>query len=129
MLPRLVLPIILLLVIVAISTLSRACDLDQMQYGCRIYNAQCSCGYGCSSEYRYNNNDDCKEALRGKRSDICYRLKPCLNGGSCLQISSEPGFQCRCEGTGYYGSRCDKLCPGLGHLRLRGTFPYECVVI
>ncbi|XP_031826444.1 uncharacterized protein LOC116424320 isoform X2 [Nomia melanderi] len=128
-----------------INTFSRACDLDQMQYGCRIYNAQCRCGYGCSSEYRYNNNDDCKEALRGnsipvisinvtlikncKRSDTCHRLKPCLNGGSCLQISSEPGFKCRCEGTGYYGPFCDKPCPGLNHLRLRGPFPYECVVI
>lgn len=47
------------------GTLSQACDLDQMQYGCRIYNAQCRCGYGCSAEYRYNNNEDCKEALRG----------------------------------------------------------------
>ncbi|XP_031826445.1 uncharacterized protein LOC116424320 isoform X3 [Nomia melanderi] len=129
MLSRLILPIILVLVIVAINTFSRACDLDQMQYGCRIYNAQCRCGYGCSSEYRYNNNDDCKEALRGKRSDTCHRLKPCLNGGSCLQISSEPGFKCRCEGTGYYGPFCDKPCPGLNHLRLRGPFPYECVVI
>lgn len=44
----------------------------------------------------------------GRRSDICYRSKPCLNGGSCLQISSDPGFKCRCEGTGYYGPHCDK---------------------
>lgn len=51
--------------IAIIGTLSKACDLDQMQYGCRIYNAQCRCGYGCSSEYRYSTNDDCKEALRG----------------------------------------------------------------
>ncbi|CAL7940287.1 unnamed protein product [Xylocopa violacea] len=127
MLPRSILPIILLLVI--IGTLSNACDLDQMQYGCRIYNAQCRCGYGCSSEYRYNTNDDCKEALRGRRSDTCHRSKPCLNGGSCLQISSEPGFKCRCEGTGYYGPHCDKSCPGPNNQRFRGPFPYECVVI
>ena len=128
MLPRLVSPIILLLVI--IGTLSQACDLDQMQYGCRIYNAQCRCGYGCSAEYRYNNNEDCKEALRGRRGDICYRSKPCMNGGSCLQISSEPGFKCRCEGTGYYGSHCDKPCPGPNNnQRFRGPFPYECVII
>lgn len=54
--------------------LSKGCELDQMRYGCRIYNAQCSCGYGCKSEYRYDNNDDCKLALKGndKYINICF---------------------------------------------------------
>lgn len=55
----------ILIIIIDILSKTNACDLDQMQYGCRIYNAQCRCGYGCSSEYRYNSNEDCKEALRG----------------------------------------------------------------
>ncbi|KAL2729427.1 multiple epidermal growth factor-like domains protein 6 [Vespula squamosa] len=90
------------------GSLSEACELDQMRYGCRIYNAQCSCGYGCKAEYRYDTNEDCKLALRGRLNDICYRSNPCLHGGSCSQISPNPGFKCRCEGTGYYGTRCEK---------------------
>ncbi|KAL2747740.1 multiple epidermal growth factor-like domains protein 6 [Vespula maculifrons] len=100
-----------------------------MRYGCRIYNAQCSCGYGCKAEYRYDTNEDCKLALRGRLNDICYRSNPCLHGGSCSQISPNPGFKCRCEGTGYYGTRCEKSCPASNNLRYRGPFPYECVVI
>nr|XP_050861567.1 uncharacterized protein LOC127069020 isoform X1 [Vespula vulgaris] len=112
-----------------IRSLSEACELDQMRYGCRIYNAQCSCGYGCKAEYRYDTNEDCKLALRGRLNDICYRSNPCLHGGSCSQISPNPGFKCRCEGTGYYGTRCEKSCPASNNLRYRGPFPYECVVI
>lgn len=33
---------------------------------------------------------------------------PCLHGGTCIQISQHPGFRCRCEGSGYYGLRCDR---------------------
>lgn len=43
----------------------------------------------------------------GGRRDLCYRANLCFNGGSCLQISAPPGFRCRCEGTGYYGPRCE----------------------
>ncbi|XP_043502584.1 neurogenic locus notch homolog protein 3-like [Polistes fuscatus] len=112
-----------------IGSLSEACELDQMRYGCRIYNAQCSCGYGCKAEYRYDSNEDCKLALRGRLNDTCYRSNPCLHGGSCSQISADPGFKCRCEGTGYFGTRCEKPCPAPNNLRYRGPFPYECVVI
>lgn len=61
--------------------LSEGCELDQMRYGCRIYNAQCSCGYGCKSEYRYNNNDDCKLALKGIMS-----VKSVVHIQSCWQF-------------------------------------------
>ncbi|XP_029172522.1 uncharacterized protein LOC114941647 isoform X1 [Nylanderia fulva] len=128
MLPRLTLSTALFLLTIAVI-LSEGCELDQMRYGCRIYNAQCSCGYGCKSEYRYNNNDDCKLALKGGRSDICSRSKPCLNEGSCSQISSEPGFKCRCEGTGFYGTYCETRCPQADNLLFQGQFPYECVII
>ncbi|RLU18971.1 hypothetical protein DMN91_009329 [Ooceraea biroi] len=128
MLPRLTLSAALLLLTIAVA-LSEGCELDQMRYGCRIYNAQCSCGYGCKSEYRYDDSDDCKLALRGRRSDICYRSKPCRNRGSCSQISTEPGFKCRCEGTGFYGTYCETPCPRPDDLLLQGQFPYECVVI
>ncbi|XP_011877077.1 PREDICTED: zinc metalloproteinase nas-37-like isoform X2 [Vollenhovia emeryi] len=128
MLPRLTLPVALLLLTMGV-VLSKGCELDQMRYGCRIYNAQCSCGYGCKAEYRYDNNDDCKLALKGRRSDICSRSKPCMNEGSCSQISSEPGFKCRCEGTGFYGTYCETPCPRPDNTLFRGQFPYECVVI
>ncbi|KAI4489556.1 hypothetical protein M0802_010993 [Mischocyttarus mexicanus] len=118
-----------IILFVTIGTLSKACELDQMRYGCRIYNAQCSCGYGCKAEYRYDSNEDCKLALRGRLNDTCYKSNPCLHGGSCSQISPDPGFKCRCEGTGYFGTRCEKPCPAPNNLRYRGPFPYECVVI
>jgi hypothetical protein len=41
----------------------------------------------------------------GSRRDACQR-NPCHNGGTCSQTSFEPGYRCRCEGTGYYGNRC-----------------------
>ncbi|XP_032689680.1 multiple epidermal growth factor-like domains protein 6 [Odontomachus brunneus] len=125
---RLTLSAALLLLTIAIIS-SEGCELDQMRYGCRIYNAQCSCGYGCKSEYRYNNNDDCKLALKGRRSDLCSRSKPCQNEGSCSQISSEPGFKCRCEGTGFYGTYCEIPCPKADNPQFQGQFPYECIVI
>jgi len=25
----------------------------------------------------------------------------------CVQTSQEPGYKCRCAGTGYYGARCE----------------------
>lgn len=47
------------------GSLAYACETDQMGTGCRIFNAQCSCGYGCKAEYRYDSNEACKMALRG----------------------------------------------------------------
>lgn len=46
-----------------------------------------------------------KNVFPGRRNDICQRT-PCLHQGVCSQIIQEPGFRCRCEGTGYYGTRC-----------------------
>ncbi|XP_015126113.1 multiple epidermal growth factor-like domains protein 10 [Diachasma alloeum] len=117
------------IIVIAMGILGDACDLDQMRHGCRIFNNQCSCGYGCRAEYRYDSNESCKMALKGRRHDICSRQRPCLHDGSCLQISQEPGYKCQCEGTGYYGARCDRPCPGPNSLKFRGPFPYECVVI
>ncbi|EFN88902.1 hypothetical protein EAI_10847 [Harpegnathos saltator] len=108
---------------------SEGCELDQMRHGCRIHNAKCKCGHGCKSEYRYNNTDDCELALKGRRSDLCSRSKPCQNEGSCSQISSDPGFKCRCEGTGFYGTYCEIPCPKTNSPHFQGQFPYECIVI
>ncbi|XP_012258141.1 protein crumbs-like [Athalia rosae] len=118
----------LLLVLFTIIGTTLACELDQMHHGCRIASAKCSCGYGCRSEYRYNNIKECYRSLNGSRNDICYR-RPCRHGGSCLQISQDPGFKCQCEGTGFYGPRCDNACPGPQNSLIHGPFPYECVVI
>ncbi|KAF7273269.1 uncharacterized protein LOC143199123 [Rhynchophorus ferrugineus] len=105
-----------------------SCDPSQTKQGCLIRNLVCSCGYGCISDYRYDTIQECQAALRGKKKDICKVNNPCLHGGTCIQISQQPGFKCRCEGTGYFGMRCNRACPvpGVG----RGdVFPYECIVI
>ncbi|KAK0177402.1 hypothetical protein PV328_001459 [Microctonus aethiopoides] len=118
--------IILLLFIIS-GTLTDACEMDQTQYGCRILNAQCSCGYGCMSEFRYHSMNDCKLALRGSRSNKCDEPNPCKHHGICLQISQSPGFKCRCEGTRYYGPSCERPCPEPSNFSTH--IPWECVVI
>ena len=44
---------------------SLGCELEQMKHGCRIHNAQCTCAFGCQSEYRYANKNECEQALTG----------------------------------------------------------------
>lgn len=65
---------------------------------------------------------------QGRSSDVCGR-RPCMNSGTCIQISQTPGYRCRCEGTGYWGSRCQRVCPTTADIPLVGPFPYECIII
>lgn len=44
----------------------------------------------------------------GRKRDICKTNNPCMHSGTCIQISPQPGFKCRCEGTGYFGLRCNR---------------------
>ncbi|GJQ87989.1 hypothetical protein Trydic_g12915 [Trypoxylus dichotomus] len=118
------------ILLLLVAHVSSNCDTSIRRLGCRIQNSRCTCDdFSCSSEYRYNSYEDCQKALRGKRSDSCHP-SPCQHGGSCIQISQPPGFKCRCEGTGYFGARCNRACPRPG-VRLLGdvVFPYECIVI
>ncbi|XP_073976207.1 uncharacterized protein [Rhodnius prolixus] len=103
------------------------CDLDQVVRGCKIQQRQCICGIGCRSEYRYRSREECRNNLKGKVSDVCS-TKPCANNGICMQTPMSPSmYKCRCEGTGYYGSRCEYPCPLPGSI-VR-SFPHECIVI
>ncbi|XP_011499123.1 PREDICTED: neurogenic locus notch homolog protein 3-like [Ceratosolen solmsi marchali] len=108
---------------------THACELDKMGNGCRISSGQCSCGYGCKAEFRYPNMEECKLAITGGQRNSCYSTTRCMHGGSCLQITSDPGYKCLCEGTGFFGTRCERPCPGPENPHYRGPFPYECVVI
>ncbi|XP_055371295.1 adhesive plaque matrix protein 2-like [Condylostylus longicornis] len=102
---------------------------EQTQHGCRIDNGACTCSFGCKSEFRYANRKECQDALKGTSNDVCGR-RPCLNGGGCTQISGPPGYKCRCSGTGYWGSRCQRQCPRTDDEQQYNTkFPHECVVI
>lgn len=42
----------------------------------------------------------------GRRFDFCAQ-GPCQHNGVCVQTSQEPGYKCRCSGTGFYGARCE----------------------
>lgn len=125
---RIVLGAFCLLTFFGLIYLGRACELDQTQHGCRIDNGQCSCAYGCKSEFRYATRKECQDALKGRSNDICSR-QPCQNGGSCTQVSTMPQYKCRCEGTGYWGNRCQRLCPKPEQVTAGAKFPHECVVI
>ncbi|XP_030765659.1 protein crumbs-like [Sitophilus oryzae] len=106
-----------------------SCDPSQTKKGCLIEDLKCTCGYGCISDYRYDTIQECQAALLGKKKDICKVSNPCLHGGTCIQISQQPGYKCRCEGTGFFGMRCNRACPVPGAGRLGDIFPYECIVI
>ncbi|XP_068632884.1 cubilin-like [Battus philenor] len=102
-----------------------SCEPNQTQNGCKIYGTTCTCGFGCKTEYIYRTRRACLSALRERNSNVCYR-QPCVRG-ICIQTAQDPGFACKCEGTGYYGQRCEKACPTIP---VRGlVFPHECVVI
>lgn len=38
-----------------------------------------------------------------------------------------PGYKCRCEGTGFYGNRCQIRCPA-SYERVE-SYPVECIII
>uniref|UniRef100_A0A182WM00 EGF-like domain-containing protein n=1 Tax=Anopheles minimus TaxID=112268 RepID=A0A182WM00_9DIPT len=107
---------------------TQCCDLDQTQHGCRIDNGQCTCAFGCKSEFRYATRKECQDALKGRTSDICNR-QPCQNGGTCTQVTTMPQYRCRCEGTGYWGNRCHRMCPKPDQVQQGTKFPHECIVI
>ncbi|KAL7291163.1 multiple epidermal growth factor-like domains protein 6 [Trichogramma pretiosum] len=121
-------PILLLLLVVTVLQIE-ACEVEKMGNGCRITSGQCACGYGCKSEYRYATLEECKLALNGRRRNACHSQTRCLHGGTCLQITANPEYKCLCEGTGYFGYRCEKACPGRDNPNYKGPFPLECVVI
>ncbi|CAD7083391.1 unnamed protein product [Hermetia illucens] len=120
-------PVILLLCLIVLVAVVRSCELDQTHNGCRIENRGCTCAFGCKSDYRYATRQECEDALMGTSDDICGR-RPCLHGGSCIQISQKPGYKCRCEGTGFWGSRCQRQCP-TSEDPLPAQLPYECIII
>lgn len=132
-----------------------ACDLDQAWNGCRIDNGACTCQFGCKSEFRYQTRKECFDALKvlvvfvflfsyfflisnnwnefliefqGRSSDSCGS-EPCQNKGNCIQISQSPGYRCRCEGTGFWGNRCQRKCPIGEESFLVNPFPHECIEI
>ncbi|XP_063227410.1 adhesive plaque matrix protein 2-like [Bacillus rossius redtenbacheri] len=113
--------------VVLVAGASGECEYGQTRQGCRIQNGACLCGVGCYSEYRYSSLEECRKSLRGRRMDVCH-MSPCENGGACSQTSFGPGYRCRCEGTGYYGSRCENACP-TSRFSENTNFPYECIVI
>uniref|UniRef100_A0A2M4D0G1 Putative secreted protein n=1 Tax=Anopheles darlingi TaxID=43151 RepID=A0A2M4D0G1_ANODA len=47
---------------------TEGCELDQTQHGCRIDNGQCTCAFGCKSEFRYATRKECQDALK-----VCYQ--------------------------------------------------------
>uniref|UniRef100_A0A146L4Q3 Cadherin EGF LAG seven-pass G-type receptor 1 n=1 Tax=Lygus hesperus TaxID=30085 RepID=A0A146L4Q3_LYGHE len=104
------------------------CEQDELVRGCRISQGRCLCGVGCDTEYRYSSRDECRDALKGRSQDACS-MNPCHNDGACIQTaSSYANFKCKCEGTGFYGPKCQYPCPSSGSAAAK-NFPYECIEI
>ncbi|CAH0716710.1 unnamed protein product, partial [Brenthis ino] len=114
-----------LLVAIACFLTIQACEPGEMQNGCKIFGTACTCGYGCKTEFIYRTRRACLNALWERSSNVCSRL-PCSRG-ICTQTAQDPGFACKCEGTGFYGQRCEKACPTVAVHGL--VFPHECIVI
>lgn len=66
--------------------------------------------------------------VKGRSDDICSR-DPCFNKGVCTQISQSPGYRCKCEGTGFWGTRCQRKCPTFEDGVYQGHWSHECIVI
>ncbi|CAB3383908.1 Hypothetical predicted protein [Cloeon dipterum] len=120
----------LLLFVLLLAVVAAALACEHKQPGCKIEGSSCVCGEGCPGHYRYATKTHCHRALaksRNKSRDICHR-RPCQNGGTCVQRSQEPGYKCICDGTGFFGDRCEKDCTLASNLEGK-RFPYECVMI
>ncbi|XP_050685972.1 EGF-like repeat and discoidin I-like domain-containing protein 3 [Eriocheir sinensis] len=107
-----------------------ACEPEQLVQGCRLEEGGCVCGLGCDTTFRYATREQCQAALKEQQQDPC-ETKPCRNGGLCSQISRDPGYQCLCVNTGYYGRTCHKKCPSPKQFSsgLDTRFPVDCMVI
>ncbi|XP_014261468.1 uncharacterized protein LOC106673759 [Cimex lectularius] len=104
-----------------------SCDPEQIVRGCMIQAGHCFCGKGCMSEFLYKNRNECKMALNGDSRDAC-KPNPCEHNGACLQTTRTfTNYKCRCEGTGYYGPKCQYACSKL-NARAK-SIPYECIEI
>lgn len=66
--------------------------------------------------------------IKGRSGDICSR-EPCLHRGVCTQISQAPGYRCKCDGSGYWGGRCQRKCPDPEDGVYQGRYPHECIII
>ncbi|XP_046977153.1 cubilin-like [Vanessa cardui] len=116
---------LLVIAIAAGFMLVLACEPEETQYGCKIMSSTCTCGYGCKTEFVFHSRRECLDALRERSANPCSRV-PCMRG-ICTQTVQQPGYACKCEGTGFFGQRCEKACPTVA---VRGlVFPHECVVI
>ncbi|XP_045458269.1 cubilin-like [Melitaea cinxia] len=116
---------LLILAAAAVFMVVLACEPDQTYHGCKILGTTCSCGTGCRSEFIYRTRRACLNALRERSSNACTRT-PCMRG-ICTQTVQDPGFACKCEGTGFYGQRCERACPTIAEPGM--IFPHECIVI
>lgn len=125
---RIIFGALFIFTVAGLAYITHACELDQTQHGCRIDNGQCTCAFGCKSEFRYATRKECQDALKGRSNDVCSR-QPCMNGGHCSQVSTVQQYKCRCEGTGYWGQRCQRLCPKPEQVTAGTQYPPECVII
>ncbi|KAK8396284.1 hypothetical protein O3P69_005375 [Scylla paramamosain] len=107
-----------------------ACEPEQLVQGCRLEEGACVCGLGCDTVFRFATREQCQAALKEKEKDPCED-NPCRNGGVCSQTLREPGYQCLCVNTGYYGRACHKKCPSPKQFTsgLDARFPVDCMVI
>lgn len=68
---------------------------------------------GCTNPFPYLTLEECLKDFHGK-GNICDSIHPCQHGGACLQVTTDRSgrtFKCDCSATGFYGTRCQKLCP------------------
>ncbi|XP_018025182.1 protein crumbs [Hyalella azteca] len=89
------------------AALSESCDPGDLVQGCRVEGPNyCVCGLGCRTSFSYATREQCLTASRGERGDPCSS-QPCRHHSYCTQIIADPGYQCFCDGTGYYGRHCE----------------------
>ncbi|XP_038056367.1 contactin-associated protein-like 2 [Patiria miniata] len=93
---------------VLVATVVSSDCVKQEFSGCNRVGKQCVCSTetACDNPFSYRDVRRCRRALFG---DTC-RKNNCENNGQCVQTKHDV-YLCKCEGTGYYGHRCETKCP------------------
>ncbi|KAG7171502.1 hypothetical protein Hamer_G018624 [Homarus americanus] len=110
---------------------------EQLVQGCRIDDGACVCGLGCDTSFRYSTRDQCQTALKmalevSVMASDGLEVEVSHGPQMALEIVRDPGYQCLCVNTGYYGHVCHKKCPTpeeFNNMDPSTQFPIECMLI
>ncbi|XP_076071728.1 uncharacterized protein LOC143043200 [Mytilus galloprovincialis] len=85
----------------------------------------------CQNPTMFNSLEDCQLELYGL-VNYCSLPDVCRNNGFCVSTRTwygSPAYKCYCDGTGYYGKKCETRCPSARTFPRPRSFPVSCIQI